>query len=681
MPESLLLRYALAYAAQYHWPVFPLKPRAKEPLTEHGYKDASTDPETIRDWWAQWPDANIGIPTGIAFFALDSDPRNGSEDSLMHLVHEHGPLRDTLSQTTGGGGYHRLYAPPEGERVPSITELWPGIDIKGEGGYIVVPPSIHPSGSRYEWDIPDENAKLIQPADPWLVMEILEHGVRSRSAGQKPVQLPEKIRKGSQHQTLFRWGCWMRRKGAGEAEIYDALWSINVNRCEAPGPERNIRKLAESICSQFPALADRPATVPRQLPAGTAAHVNGAPAPVLNNSDAIIQKPEPIIQNPIFLAELHAVFARWLYLPDNGAVTVALAAVAANRVDGDPVWPLLVGPPSSGKTEILDSLLGLPDMHPASSLTEAALLSGTARRDRAKDSSGGLLRSVGAFGFIVLKDFTSILSMARETRGPLLAALREVHDGRWTRRLGTDGGRTLEWQGKACLIGGCTPVIDQHHSVMAAMGERFILCRMTGVDGLTQAEHALRHVGKEAAMRSELRESVQRIFAGISLTPFAITDAALPRLSSLCSLVARCRSAVERDSYKHEIELIPESELPARIAITLARLMHGMALLGVAVEEQWRLIVKVALDCIPDLRRRILIHLLPLVAASTTSSVALAVQYPTVTTRRALEDLAAHGVISRFGRGQGRTDEWEISSLSSNLASAAGLGGTTLSEK
>jgi hypothetical protein len=381
------------------------------------------------------------------------------------------------------------------------------------------------------------------------------------------------------------------------------------------------------------------------------------------------------------LAQVHEVFKKWLHLPDAGVVTITAAAVAANRIAGDPVWLLLIGPPASGKTEVLDSLLGLPNMHPCGVLSEAGLLSGSSKRERAQDSHGGLLRSVGDFGFIIAKDFTTVLSMSREVRTPLLAALREIYDGRWTRHLGTDGGRTLQWVGKASLVAGCTPTIDMHHAVTSAMGERFIFFRLPDVTPQEQAECALKHVGKEANMRRELREAMQSLFAGFKPTEFMIDDVASKRLSALATLVARCRSAVERDGYRREIDLIPASELPARLVLSLARLFHGMQMVGVDLEECWRLVSKVAFDSIPDVRRRAFRFLEPLNSPSTTSDVAVGIDYPTNTTRRALEDLAAHGMVDRSVQGQGKADLWQMSKLAKKLTLPAPLSKDTSPEK
>ena len=104
------------------------------------------------------------------------------------------------------------------------------------------------------------------------------------------------------------------------------------------------------------------------------------------------------------------------------------------------MWTQLVGPPGCGKTETFNSLSGLPDIHHAATLTEAALLSGTPKKERDAGAKGGLLRQVGPFGLLLVKDFTSVLSMARDSRTSVLAALREVYDGSWTRHVGTGGG-------------------------------------------------------------------------------------------------------------------------------------------------------------------------------------------------------------------------------------------------
>lgn len=357
-------------------------------------------------------------------------------------------------------------------------------------------------------------------------------------------------------------------------------------------------------------------------------------------------------------------FRRWLHLPDPGHVLVVLAGVVANRAEGDPVWPMLVGGPGWGKTEALNAVTGQPDVHPAATLTEAALLSGTPRRE-AKGAKGGLLKEIGDFGIIALKDFGSILSMNRDTRAQLLAALREVYDGSWTRHVGVDGGRTLAWQGKVGLIAGCTSVIDSYHGVMSQLGDRFVFYRMPAEGGDEQMSRALEHSGHEKVMRAELAEAARIVLeaADMEVAAAPAREEERDQLVRLAELAVRCRSAVERDPRTREIDLVPEPEAPARLGLNLLRLLNALQAIGADHELSWRIVSKCALDCMPAIRRKVAETLLGEYAVGT-PELATRIDYPTTTTRRALEDLVAHGLAKRAKRaGKGAVDEdlWTLS--------------------
>lgn len=357
-------------------------------------------------------------------------------------------------------------------------------------------------------------------------------------------------------------------------------------------------------------------------------------------------------------------FRKWLHLPDCGALYVTLATVAANRGAGDPVWLLLVGPPGGGKTETLVPISHLDYVYQAATMTEASLLSGTPKREKAPGAKGGLLREIGAFGIIVLKDFGSVLSMNRDARAAVLAALREIYDGSWTRHVGTDGGRTMSWSGKVGLIAGCTPAIDSHHVVMSLMGERFLVYRLPTTDAEAQARSAISHVGREAEMRAALANAVARVLGNVDEGKLVLPldGPARDRLISLSTLAVRCRSAVERDGYSREVQLIPEPEAPARLTLVLLRLFNGLRAIGVEEDESWRLVTKCALDSMPALRRRVLDEL-SLRTVMTTLDLATAIGYPPTTTRRTLEDLTAHGIVARGGDNQGKAELWSVATF------------------
>lgn len=166
--NSDLLSWALHYAAR-GWPVFPCRPRGKKPLIAGGFKSASKDPAQIRSWWSQWPQANIGIPTGspTGIYALDIDAHKDGDASLSELEHQFGKLPDTPMSLTGGGGRHYLYRWTPG-MVNSSGRLGPGLDTRGEGGYIIAPPSIHESGKVYEWEASSELDLPIADPPDWL---------------------------------------------------------------------------------------------------------------------------------------------------------------------------------------------------------------------------------------------------------------------------------------------------------------------------------------------------------------------------------------------------------------------------------------------------------------------------------------------------------------------------------
>jgi hypothetical protein len=382
----------------------------------------------------------------------------------------------------------------------------------------------------------------------------------------------------------------------------------------------------------------------------------------------------------MILDEARGVFRRWLHLPDTGALDVVLGTVAANRLDGDPVWTLLIAPPGGGKTEILNSIAGLDDAHPAGTLTEASLLSGTPKKEHASDAKGGLLRAIGDHGIIVAKDFGSVLSMNRDARAGVLAALREIFDGSWTRHVGTDGGKTLAWSGKVGLVGGCTPTIDRHHAVMGTMGERFTLYRLPGVDPDIQAREALRHAGRERAMRSELAEASRAVLEQLD-EPRERSDDETDKLIALATLVVRARSAVERDGYSREIELVPGSEAPTRLIIVLDRLLAGLDAIGCERRQALAVVTKAALDSVPALRLAVL-KTLHTPGELSTSSIADAVRHPAQTTRRALEDLVAHGLVECARQGEGKAHEWNLSRFTrERIGTFPGLSLTAQSER
>src|SRR5699024_35846 len=153
-----------------------LVPGGKNPITEHGYKDASKDREQIIKWWTDSPNANIGIPTGHinGFFCLDIDPRNGGHLELEELEDTYGSLPDTVEAETGrrDGGRHILFKQHEPLKK---TVIGSGIDVQADSVYIVVAPSIHPdSKQRYVWEDSSHPLKIEIAEPPGWLMQLIK---------------------------------------------------------------------------------------------------------------------------------------------------------------------------------------------------------------------------------------------------------------------------------------------------------------------------------------------------------------------------------------------------------------------------------------------------------------------------------------------------------------------------
>lgn len=144
---------AVAYALRGWW-VFALRPRSKEPLTAHGVHDASCDPAVVGAWWREWPEANIGLNVHLSgLVVVDLDPAKGGCAAWERVCGEH-RLQPyvTLRSRTGSGGMHLVYRAPLGVTIRNSSgKLGEGIDVRGRGGYIVLPPSLHPNGNTYQW--------------------------------------------------------------------------------------------------------------------------------------------------------------------------------------------------------------------------------------------------------------------------------------------------------------------------------------------------------------------------------------------------------------------------------------------------------------------------------------------------------------------------------------------------
>jgi hypothetical protein len=256
-----LLKAALEYAGR-GWRVFPIhtptsegcscqKPdcnrsRGKHPRNSNGVTGASSDASKIRGWWARWPDANIGVATGpeSGIFVLDVDGAKG-QASLGALE----PLPATLRANTGRTGahaertgFHLYFTSPTGVNLrTNVGLLGKELDIRGAGGYVVAPPSLHTSGLRYEWASCES---AIVDAPEWFIER-----ASGTVGGSAPTLETGFIYEGERNDRLFRFAAKWRRQGATEDDLAMRLRGLNLRKCKPPLEDSQVQRIARSAAA------------------------------------------------------------------------------------------------------------------------------------------------------------------------------------------------------------------------------------------------------------------------------------------------------------------------------------------------------------------------------------------------------------------------------------------------
>jgi hypothetical protein len=248
------LSSALRYA-RMGLPVFPCRPGGKEPLTPHGFKDATTALPQIRDWWGRWPEANLGLPTGRAsgLVVLDIDPRSGGDWSWAALRAGR-KIPKTVEQWTGGGGKHIVFRDPGSIKCRALA---PGLEVKGEGGYVIVPSSVHTSGERYRF-VKGRGAKLLlelAEVPDWLLSAMRPMGQPQTADATSDTAV---WNEGERNSRLTSVAGSLRRRGCNAEQIEGALQQLNQSRCNPPLPEAEVRSIATGMERYHPADQAKP---------------------------------------------------------------------------------------------------------------------------------------------------------------------------------------------------------------------------------------------------------------------------------------------------------------------------------------------------------------------------------------------------------------------------------------
>jgi hypothetical protein len=356
------------------------------------------------------------------------------------------------------------------------------------------------------------------------------------------------------------------------------------------------------------------------------------------------------------IEELTKKYKSIFYLEDDSVIPLVAAVVLSNRMPGDPIWCMLVGGSSSGKSEVLNCIMGIPFVHQVSTLTPNTLLSGAS----VKGKEASLLLRIARTSIIVMKDFTTILSMTKEDRQSIMAQFREVYDGLLTKPTGR--GEDLMWQGKITLIAGVTEKIHAMDGQDSSMGLRTMSYSLPEQDRRKTTKRAAQIAGHIKEYREELKKDFKEYID--TMIPFVgemkddIPEAISDKIVTVSDFAASARSPVEK-TWKGDVGLVLAPEMPMRISNQLhllARVFIAMSG-GVMPPQYEKILYKIALDSIPKGRRMALKELAHY-ASVTTKGVATKLGYPTGSVKPWLEEINALGMCFREIKGGSQGDKW-----------------------
>jgi hypothetical protein len=243
-----MLRSALTLASR-GMAVFPCVPRDKRPATARGCLDATIDLDVIRQWWHHEPHYNVAIATGSVskVFAVDIDGLD-AESELRKLEAEHGALPATVEVITARGRHIYLQMPDSPLRN-SAGKIGPGIDVRGDGGYVLAPPSIHPSGKAYAWSV--DCAGAFAAAPDWLLAKIVER--QNGRTATPPAEwrgLMAGVGEGQRNTAATRLAGYLLRRRVDVIVALETLQLWNAQRCQPPLPACDIERIVNSIAGK-----------------------------------------------------------------------------------------------------------------------------------------------------------------------------------------------------------------------------------------------------------------------------------------------------------------------------------------------------------------------------------------------------------------------------------------------
>lgn len=367
------------------------------------------------------------------------------------------------------------------------------------------------------------------------------------------------------------------------------------------------------------------------------------------------------------LEQLKAEIQKYQHLEDTNILDVALASIIATRLSvGDPIWLVIIGPSSGGKSQILRplSLTDKKFLHRVDDLTENTFLSAS----NIKGGEVSLLKKIGPRGIIVISDLTVLFSKSAEIRATILSQFRMIYDGEMIKYAGNQA-KPIEWRGSLGIIAGSTPSLYSQFEEVADMGERFIYYRMKEYDEKKASKIALSRTvyGKQLdeILSNLYQEYIKEVVKNFDQKEIVISEQFKERILDISILAEKIRTTSHTDFRTRELDRIPVRAMPMRVALQLISITKGLTIMrnheGQELSDNDYNIIQWCGYSLANEEKRACLKILAsidFVDTLTTQQIADQVGLNTHVISVILQNMAAVGVLKRSGANNSHT--WKI---------------------
>lgn len=616
-PENCL-DMALRYG-ELGWRVVPVEAGKKKPCIKEWIKRATCDSSKIYMFWEEFPDANVGIVLGRAseIIVVDVDMPYG-EQSLEMLEEAIGcSITSDVMAYTPSGGFHLYFSYPSGHLIRTVRKMedYPNIEICSESAMVVAAPSIGEEGD-YIWETSSSPfQEEPSPLPPELLEFILERQKRRKE--RRPKHDAEIIPEGSRNNTLTSIAGTMHRKGCSFAAVHAALRAENDKKCRPPLSDAEVLGIVNSV-SNYP---------------------SEDPALEIVKKNREWKSPEAPVCT---LDQVESSASEFMPGCDLRALRILLASYLANLLPGKSIWLMVVGGPSTGKSEMILALEDLPLATKMDHIRRSGLISGTARSQMKAGDPGGLLFELGNKGILLFPDMSSLMSMPDKYKRELYGALSRIFDGEYYYQPGNGSKRTY-WEGKLGLIGAVTGTIDRQTGFMSEIGQRFLFVRDHSDPWEILGDSS--EIPSEASrdlLRKAFHTSVKGLISGITvpddvphIPPY---ESSVLRAAALLTSIGRNHAVKDSNGNPMHLDHI---EMPHRLIEAFGKLFRILCLLKCSSHDALRDIVRLALDTIsPPHRCKVIVGLWEEREGKTSYALSESCNLPESTVKDTLKELS-----------------------------------------